>query len=83
KKMRVTCGCGHKALITKSNRISLDYVELYCTCPECGHRFVWSAGFKHSINAAPEKISLIKEMAKTLSALEKRDLVHLLSESAQ
>ncbi|WP_420271276.1 ogr/Delta-like zinc finger family protein, partial [Moritella viscosa] len=41
--MRVLCSeCGDKSRIQKTNRISIEYTDLYCSCsnPECGHSFV-------------------------------------------
>lgn len=74
--MRVTCNeCGGKAVITKTNRFSLDAVDLYCSCGNCGHRFVWSAGFKHSLAGSNgEKKEMIYSLIGGMSKEEKRDL---------
>ncbi|EGR3106800.1 ogr/Delta-like zinc finger family protein [Vibrio cholerae] len=77
--MRIYCRlCENKALITKTNRLSVDSVDLYCTCPECGHRFVWSGGFKHSLNQVGNT-DVIKALFAQLDQGEKRDLIHSLS----
>lgn len=78
--MRVTCNeCGSKAVITKTNRLSLDAVDLYCSCG-CGHRFVWSAGFKHTLTGSNrEKSEVIKSLLVDMPEKEKRDLIHSLS----
>ena len=75
--MRVTCNeCGNKAVITKTNRMSLDAVDLYCSCRVCGHRFVWGAGFKHSLsNSKEEKKAIISTLLDSFSLGEKRDLL--------
>lgn len=74
--MRVTCNaCGNKAVITKTNRLSLDAVDIYCSC-HCGHRFVWSAGFKHSLSGSEqERKAVISSLLNGLSSSEKRDLL--------
>lgn len=74
--VRVLCsGCGEKAQITKTHRLSVDACDLYCICQNCGHRFVWKAGYSHSIDGNPkEKIELIKCMFESLGEGEKRDL---------
>lgn len=78
--MRIFCRlCENKAVITKTNRLSIDSVDVYCTCPECGHRFVWSGGFKHSLNQV-ENAETIKALFSQLNKVEKRDLIHSLSE---
>lgn len=52
--MRVDCSCGAKAVVSRSerNKQNPNAAELYCSCkkPECGHSFVASLGFKHSLN---------------------------------
>lgn len=78
--MRIYCRvCESKAVITKTNRLSIDAVDLYCCCNECGHRFVWTGGYKHSINNVGN-IEAIKALFQNLSFNEKRDLIHSLSE---
>ncbi len=78
--MRVTCRCGEKAVITKTNRMSFDAVDLYCSCSGCGHRFVWKAGYSHSIDGSPKgKIELIKSMFESLGSNERRDLLESIS----
>lgn len=69
--MRVVCReCGCKSTIRKTNKISNDYTELYCGCndPECGHTFVVSLGFSHSLSpSAKTSTQLAFELLKTLS----------------
>ena len=73
--MRVTCRCGEKAVITKTNRISFDAVDLYCSCGGCGHRFVWAAGFKHSLaGSTGKKREVINSLIGELTKEEMRDL---------
>lgn len=79
--MRVLCGsCGEKAQITKTHRLSVDACDLYCSCTNCGHRFVWKAGYSHSLGgAAKDKSELIEILFEALGDREKRDLIRSLS----
>lgn len=79
--MRIYCReCGEKAVITKTHRISMDVSEMYCSCTNCGHRFVWSAGFKHSLTESlKEKTDVICLLFKGLPDSKKRDLLHMLA----
>ncbi|MFA0575282.1 ogr/Delta-like zinc finger family protein [Vibrio splendidus] len=69
--MRVICPeCGEKARIQKTNRISADYSDLYCSCsdPECGHSFVMNLTFSHSLSPSAKTTSqLAFEMVKALA----------------
>lgn len=78
--MRVLCGsCGEKAQITKTHRLSVNACDLYCLCG-CGHRFVWKAGYSHSLGGSPkDKVDLIGILFKALGDEEKRDLIRSLS----
>lgn len=78
--MRVYCReCGSVAVITKTQRLSLDAADLYCSCKQCNHRFVWSAGFKHSLTeSVQEKSDVICLLFNGLPDNKKRDLLHTL-----
>lgn len=81
--MRVTCReCGCKGTIRKTNKISADYSELYCGCndPECGHTFVVSLGFSHSLSpSAKTSTQLAFELLKTLAPNQQEALKSQLS----
>jgi hypothetical protein len=49
---RIYCGCGERAVIKKTNRLSNDCADLYCECknPDCGHQFVMSLFFSHTLS---------------------------------
>ncbi|MCG7499361.1 ogr/Delta-like zinc finger family protein [Vibrio sp. Of7-15] len=49
---RIFCGCGERAIITKTNRLSNDCADLYCECKnhECEHQFVMSLYFSHTLS---------------------------------
>lgn len=79
--MRIYCReCGCKAAISKTVRHSVDACDLYVICPECGHRFVWSAGYKHTISGSnKERMDVVKEIISNLPRKEKVELIGLLS----
>ena len=49
---RIACGCGERAVINKTNRLSNDCADLYCECknPTCEHQFVMSLYFCHTLS---------------------------------
>ncbi|WP_434360905.1 ogr/Delta-like zinc finger family protein [Parasalinivibrio latis] len=47
---RIHCGCGSRARITKTNRLSSNVADIYCECGACGHRFVMSLSFSHTLS---------------------------------
>ena len=75
--MRVTCReCGSKSTIRKTNKISSDYTELYCGCndPECGHTFVVSLGFSHSLSPSAKTSSqLAFELLNSLAPINNKN----------
>ncbi len=79
--VRILCNvCGQRAATTKTNRLSINAVDIYLTCSHCGHRFVWSAGFKHSLTGSKkEKKENLMALLNTLDPNEKRDLLHSIS----
>jgi len=81
--MRVICPeCGEKARIQKSNRISTEYSDLYCSCsdPECGHSFVMNLTFSHTLSPSAKTTSqLAFEMIKALAPDQRKELKQQLS----
>ncbi|MGB0895327.1 MAG: ogr/Delta-like zinc finger family protein [Parashewanella sp.] len=58
--MRVICKeCGEKAVIRKTNTISVEYVDLYCACtdPECGHTFVSNLSYARPLSPSAKTTS--------------------------
>ncbi|NAW86627.1 transcriptional regulator [Photobacterium halotolerans] len=47
---RVYCGCGSRAVIQKTNRLSTNVADLYCHCQNCGHRFVMALAYSHTLS---------------------------------
>lgn len=77
--MRVYCReCGEKGRITNTNRMALDYAELYCQCCDttCGHRWVESLGYKHVLSPSAKTTSeMVSHFSRTLSPEKRRDLL--------
>jgi hypothetical protein len=76
--MRVLCtSCGKKAIIGKTDRLSLAHANLYCSCtdPECGHTFVANVSFSHTLSpSARNSSAIITALAKALSPEQRRAL---------
>jgi hypothetical protein len=76
--MRVLCtSCGKKAIIGKTDRLSLAHANLYCSCtdPECGHTFVANVSFSHTLSpSAKNSSAIITALAKALSPEQRRAL---------
>nr|WP_241903703.1 ogr/Delta-like zinc finger family protein [Enterovibrio norvegicus] len=47
---RVYCSCGERAHINKTNNLSTNVADVYCSCPSCGHRFVMFRAFSHTLS---------------------------------
>ena len=72
---RIFCGCGERAVINKTNRLSNDCADLYCECknPACEHQFVMSLYFSHTLSPSSKTTSdLANCLIKVLSP-DKRD----------
>lgn len=76
--MRVYCSvCGEKARIGKTDRLSLDHANLYCSCtdPVCGHTFVANLSFSHTLSPSAKNTSeLAMQLLKVLPAAERKKL---------
>lgn len=76
--MRVLCPtCGNKAIIGKTNRLSLAHADLYCSCtePECGHTFVANLSFSHTLSpSARTSSALVTELARAMAPTQRKQL---------
>ncbi|MFH7564533.1 ogr/Delta-like zinc finger family protein [Oceanimonas smirnovii] len=84
--MRFTCrACGAKAIVTKNNRITADYAELYISCREvlCGHRWVESVGYSHELapSQLPIRDSEVFRLISRMRLEEKNDIVTWLKQN--
>ena len=81
--MRVICpDCGSKAIIGKTNRLSLAHADLYCSCtePECGHTFVANLSFSHTLSpSARTSSALVTELARAMNPTQIKQLQHELA----
>ncbi|MGF1688338.1 ogr/Delta-like zinc finger family protein [Photobacterium japonica] len=68
--MRIHCTqCGQKAIIGKTNWITGQTADIYCSCcdPECGHTFVMSLGFSHTLSPSAKNTSdLVTALFKSM-----------------
>ncbi|MGF1710118.1 ogr/Delta-like zinc finger family protein [Vibrio sp. 99-70-13A1] len=79
---RIFCGCGERSIITKTNRLSNDCADLYCSCsdPECGHTFVMNLSYSHTLSpSAKTATQLAFNMVKALTPEHRKDLHQQLS----
>lgn len=76
--MRVLCPeCGGKSCIQKSNRMSINYSDLYCSCsdPECGHTFVMNLSFSHTLSPSAKTTSQMAiELVRGLAPEQRKEL---------
>lgn len=76
--MRVLCTvCSKKAVIGKTDRISLQHTNLYCSCtdPECGHSFVVNLSFSHTLSPSAKTASeVVTALARSLSPEARKEL---------
>lgn len=81
--MRVLCPtCGKKAIIGKTNRLSVGHADLYCSCtdPDCGHTFVTNLSFSHTLSpSALTSSALVTELVKSMSPDKRQQLQQELS----
>jgi cell division protein ZapA len=82
--MRVICP--HylsKALITSSNRLSDQVIDLYCQCTntaKCGASFVSTLAYKHMLNPPMRTVSemamgLVNRLSKEEKSVLQRDML--------
>ncbi|MEL4243363.1 ogr/Delta-like zinc finger family protein [Shewanella xiamenensis] len=76
--MRILCtSCGKKAIIGKTDRLSVAHANLYCSCsdPECGHTFVTNVSFSHTLSPSAKNTSeIVTALAKALSPEQRKTL---------
>ena len=76
--MRILCtSCGQKAVIGKTDRLSLAHANLYCSCtdPECGHPFVTNVSYSHTLSPSAKNTSeVVTALAKSLSPEQRKTL---------
>ncbi|ARC93459.1 transcriptional regulator [Vibrio coralliilyticus] len=74
------CGCGEPAIINKTNRLSTGCADMYCECKSCGHQFVMSSYFSHSLSPSAKTTSeLAISLIKALPPQQRHELNQQLS----
>ncbi|MUK91556.1 transcriptional regulator [Aliivibrio fischeri] len=79
---RIRCGCGERAVIKKTNRLSYDCADLYCECKNinCKHQFVMSLYYSHTLSpSAKTTDTLVYSLVKALPPQTRHDLGRQLS----
>lgn len=80
--MRVYCPeCESKAYIKTTKKLSSAVTDIYCSCSsvECGHTFVSTLSFKHTIS--PSKNQTINLVELILRDMPKAQLKLILAEN--
>ncbi|MBW0280698.1 transcriptional regulator [Shewanella xiamenensis] len=76
--MRILCtSCGKKAIIGKTDRLSVGHANLYCSCsdPECGHTFVTNLSFSHTLSPSAKTTSeIVSALVKALPPEQRKAL---------
>lgn len=73
--------CGHRAVITKTNRKHPELYDIYCACknPHCGHAFVAQFTFSHSIRtSAQAKEDLFQHVVNSVPSSNLDEIIGLL-----
>lgn len=77
--MRVICReCGKPATITHRKSLCDDVADLYCSCSdsECGHTFVASLSFKHTLSPSRKQASdMLANMFAKLSSADQKAII--------
>ncbi|MFG0454937.1 ogr/Delta-like zinc finger family protein [Shewanella mangrovisoli] len=76
--MRILCPtCHSKAVIGKTDRLSVAVANLYCSCtdPECGHTFVANVSFSHTLSPSAKTTSeIVSALVKALPPEQRKAL---------
>ncbi|HGM7112727.1 ogr/Delta-like zinc finger family protein [Serratia marcescens] len=80
--IRVLCTeCGSPAIVSKTNRKTPHFSDLYCQCTEveCGHTFVMNMTFSHTLSpSARSGRGLVKSLLSLLRPEDKQIALDLL-----
>lgn len=72
---RVYCGCGERAVINKTHRLSNDCADMYCACksPVCEHEFVMSSFYSHTLSPSSKTTNDLADCLIKVLSPDKRD----------
>ncbi|WP_327295202.1 ogr/Delta-like zinc finger family protein [Salinivibrio siamensis] len=76
------CGCGSRARITKTNRLSQNCADIYCQCTnaDCGHQFVAFSHYHSPLSPSTKTTDeLASALIKSLTPERRKDLHNQLS----
>ncbi|WRV99547.1 ogr/Delta-like zinc finger family protein [Grimontia sp. NTOU-MAR1] len=77
---RIFCGCGSKAIIQKTNRLSINVSDIYCHCSGCGHRFVMYRAYAYTLSpSALTTNELAVALIRSIPPSARRELKQQLS----
>lgn len=82
KQKRIFCGCGSRARITKTNRLSQNCADVYCQCTntDCGHQFVAFSHYHSPLSpSAKTTDELASALIRSLTPERRKDLHSQLS----
>lgn len=71
----INCGCGYRAKILKTNRLSLSVADMYCECNHCQHRFVLIRSYDFSLSpSAKQANTLAHNLVRSLTPAARVEL---------
>lgn len=79
---RIFCGCGAPAIINKTNWLSNDCADIYCSCsdPACNHQFVMTLYFEHTLSPSAKTTNeLSNALIRALNPQHRKQLTQQLS----
>ncbi|WP_198159500.1 ogr/Delta-like zinc finger family protein [Grimontia marina] len=77
---RIFCGCGERATIQKTNRLSINVSDIYCHCSGCGHRFVMYRAYAYTLSpSALTTNELAVALIRSIPPSARRELKQQLS----
>lgn len=81
--MRVYCKeCNGKGRISSRNDISREFSSLYCTCLDCGHRWVAHLTFSHTLTPSAQMLDrLVFDQLRALPRSRQQEIFQQLGVS--
>ena len=79
---RIYCGCGARAVIQKTNKLSKNVADIYLTCSVCEHRFVMVRAFSYTLISSATSSSsseLVNAIINSMPPLVRRSLCEQLT----
>lgn len=68
--------CKGKAIIQSRAELDVVMSKLYCTCKDCGHRFVMDLSFSHTITPGASQVqTMIMNLLQSLPANQREAIL--------